>query len=93
MNIWLYQKYYIKFLFIDNKVNNFVYSVGKFNIRFNNIKFILTEDYIRKINSSISGIVNNTTIEELFNILKNNNKDIIVNIYPISVEYKKIVKY
>lgn len=84
MKLWINQKY-----FADNKVQNYVDWIEKFNIRFNNIKFILNEDCIRKIKASLLGAVNNKSIFDICDSLKNNNKDLIVNIYPISIEYKK----
>ena len=89
MKLWLNQKYYIKCLFSDNKVQNYVDCIEKFNIRFNNIKFVLKEECIRKIKTSVLGTVNNKTIFDICNSLKLNNKDLIVNIYPIHSEYKK----
>ena len=88
MKLWLNQKYYIKCLFSDNKVQNYIDCIEKFNIRFNIIQFILNEDCIRKIKASLLGTVNNKSIFDIRESLKNNNKDLIVNIYPISTEFK-----
>ena len=83
MNLWIHQKYYIKCLYMDNKVQNFIDCKDKFNIRFSNIKFILTEECVRKIKNSTLGTLNNCNIEEICNSLKNNNKNLLVKIVNV----------
>lgn len=43
----------------------------------------------KEVKKSISGSVNNCNIEDICNSLKNNNKDLWVNIYRIINEYIK----
>ena len=68
---------------MDNKVQNFIDCKDKFNIRFSNIKFILTEECVRKIKNSTLGTLNNCNIEEICNSLKNNNKNLLVKIVNV----------
>ena len=59
-----------------------------FENRFNVLNFIINDDYFRKIKSSIVGVVNNKNIEKICNTFKNNNLDILVDIYPVNPEFK-----
>lgn len=83
----LYQKYYIKCLFLDNKIHNYTDAIEQLSFRFKE-KFILYEDYIRKIKNEIFGGVNNLSIEELCTALKILDREIRIDIYPIKMEYK-----
>ena len=88
MSIKITQKYYITCLFLDNKVSSYTECLVEFNKKFEHIKFILSEDNIKKIKNSISGNYKNYTIDELCKSLKIKNKNLIVHIIPIRVNYK-----
>jgi hypothetical protein len=87
MKLKIYQKYYIKCLFIDNKIQNYIESFKNFTDKFTNIEFILTEDDVNKIKSNLGGSVYNLSLEELCISLKRDNKDIIVESYNIKTFY------
>ena len=72
----------------DKKATNFLDIIDKFNTRFKEIDFILSEETVCKIKNSIIGSVINFTIEDLCLSLKNINKDIQVDIFPIKVYIK-----
>ena len=86
MKLRLYQKYYIKCLFLENKIHNYLDALEKFNVRFKE-NLILNEENIRKIKNEIFGGVNNLTLEELCKSLAINDNDIRIDIYPIKTEY------
>ena len=54
MSLPIFQKYYIKCLLIDNITNTFLECEDKFKTRFKNIKFLLTDENISKIKTSIN---------------------------------------
>lgn len=88
MNLYIYQKYYIKYLFEDNKIQNYEEEVSNFNIKFISIKFQISENVVKNLKRSIIGGVNNLTIEELCKTLSLNNEKKRIDIYPIKTEYK-----
>ena len=60
---------------------------SKFKTRFKNIKFLLTDENISKIKTSIIGTTKYSNIIELTKSLNLINKDINIDIYPIKIEY------
>ena len=88
MKLSLFQRYYINCLLSYNKDLNYIRAKDLFEKRFNDINFVINEDNFRKIKNSLLGVVNNKNIEEICNLIKNNNPDIIVDIYPINTEFK-----
>ena len=88
MNLYIYQKYYIKYLFEDNKIQNYEEEVSNFNIKFISIKFQISENVVKNLKRSIIGGVNNLTIEEFCKTLSLNNEKKRIDIYPIKTEYK-----
>ena len=54
MSLPIFQKYYVKCLLIDNITDTFLECAGKFKTRFKNIKFLLTDENISKIKTSIN---------------------------------------
>ena len=60
---------------------------SKFKTRFKNIKFLLTDENISKIKTSIRWTIKYSNIIELTKSLKLINKDININVYPIKIEY------
>ena len=65
MSIKIMQKYFITCLFLNNKATTYTDCAAEFNKKFEHIKFILSEDIIKKIKNSISGNYKNYTINEL----------------------------
>ena len=65
MNLKIYQKFYTKCLFIDNKIQNYIEAYDNFKKICPNIKFILNEYETTKIKSIIGGGINNLSLEEL----------------------------
>ena len=53
MNLKIYQKYSIKYLFLDNKAYNYSECVLKFQKKFGNIEFLLSEDITKKIKTEV----------------------------------------
>ena len=49
MKLRLFQRYYTLCLFKDNKDQNFIDVVSQFKNKFTNIKFILNEETVRKM--------------------------------------------
>ena len=82
----IYQKYYVKCLFLDKKVNNYNDCITIFKNKFKDKKFILTEVIVNKIKSAIMENYNNYTIEEICNSLKNISSDYRIDIFPIKIE-------
>lgn len=87
-NLYIYQKLYIKCLFEDNLINNYSEAINKFNGKFKNIKFKLSEYIVQNIKRETIGGLNNLNIEELCKTLALNNENIHISIYPIQSEYK-----
>ena len=85
MNLKLYLRYFVQCLFIDNKANTYIDCNDQFKSKFNNIKFLLTEENTRKIKSNIIVSTKNLDIQEVCNTLSNLNKDIKVKIFPIDI--------
>lgn len=86
LNMKIYQKYYVKCLFLDKKANNYTDCVTIFKNKFKDKKFILTEVIVNKIKSAIMENYNNYTIEEICNSLKNISSDYRIDIFPIKIE-------
>lgn len=82
-NLYIYQKLYIKCLFEDNLINNYSEAINKFNGKFKNIKFKLSEYIVQNIKRETIGGLNNLNIEELCKTLALNNENIHISIYPI----------
>ena len=87
MNLKIYQKFYTRCLYVDNKIKNYTEAIEIFQKKFPNIDFILSEMDCLKIKSNLSGTINNLSLEELCLKLKQNNKDIIIDSYIIKSEY------
>ena len=83
----LYQKYFIECLFLDNKCNNYTDCLMIFSEKFKNIKFLLSEDIVKKIKSKCIGGIKNSTISEVINSLKLINKNMIIDVFKIKSEY------
>ena len=92
LTLRIFQKYYVRCLLIDNIVNIFLECADKFKIRFKYIKFLLMDENISKIKTSISGTTKYSNIIELTKSLKLINKDINIDVYQIKIEYINIIK-
>ena len=88
MNLYIYQKYYVQYNIIETKNLSYFTCLDLFKKQFKDVEFKITEDAFQKIKTTINGTVKNKSIEEICNSLKDNNKDIIVEIYPINSEFK-----
>lgn len=88
MNLYIYQKYYIRYNLIENKNFDYVTCMDLFKKQYKDIEFKITEEGFQKIKTTNLGTVKNKTIEEVCKTLKYNNNDNIVEIYPINTEYK-----
>ena len=84
---WIFQKYYVKCLLIDNIANTFLECDVQFKRIFKNIKYILTDENISKIKTSILGTSKYSNIIELTKSLKLINKDLNIDVYQIKIEY------
>lgn len=87
MDIKLYQKFYVKCLFIDNKCNNYTEVITNFKEKFKNIKFILTEEIVKKIKANTIGGIKNATIKDITQSLTLLNKDLIIDNFHVKSEY------
>ena len=87
MNLKLYQKFYTRCLYLDNKIKNYTEAIEIFQKKFPKIDYILTEMDCLKIKSHLSGSINNLSLEDLCLNIKHNNKDIIIDSYTIKSEY------
>ena len=65
MSIRLYQKYFIKCLFLYTNINTYKDELNQFNIIFKEVKFNINENIFSKIKSSVLGSYNNKTIEDV----------------------------
>ena len=83
-----FQIYLTQYLLQEKKINNYTECLLYFKNEFPNISFLVTEDSFRKIKSDILGKTKNITILELCKSLTLLNKDIIIDSYNISTEYK-----
>ena len=83
-NLYVFQRFYIKCLFEDNKMNNAEAKAAFIN-RFKDIDFKLSEYIVQNIKRDCG--VNNLTLEQLCKSLTLNNDKIVVSIYPIKSEY------
>ena len=72
INLKIYQKFYIQYLFEEGKINNFTEASEYFKKKFPKAEFKLKEDNIKKIKKNIYGKTNNLSIEEICKSLKNN---------------------
>ena len=85
MNLKLYQRYFVQYLFIEKKANTYIDYIDQFKSKFKDCKFQLTEENVRKIKSNVLGSTRDLDIEEVCNTLSNLNKDIKVKIFPIEI--------
>ena len=87
MSLLSFQKYYVKCLLLDNIANTFLECDVQFKRIFKNIKYILTDENISKIKTSILGTSKYSNIIELTKSLKLINKDLNIDVYQIKIEY------
>ena len=90
MNKIIFQKLYIKCLVLDNNITNYTDAIINFNKNLKGINFLLSKYNVNYIKYSNTDKTNNLTIEELTKTIKNLQEDIIVDTYPIKIEYKSI---
>lgn len=68
---------------INQSFNSFNESIYKFNERFKDIKYLITENIYRKLKSDTNGHINNLNIIDLCKHLISTNSNIIIDIYII----------
>jgi hypothetical protein len=88
MTLNINQRYFIWASLEENLILNYLEVVDKFKKLFKNIQIKFNEDTFKNIKYKLYGGTNNYSIEELCDSLKLINNNIIVEKYPIKIDYK-----